>query len=61
MTIWRYELALLLKEQGRIDEAHEQARLAARLDRHNVEYRALLREINQLRSTTPLERSRYAQ
>jgi len=50
---WRYELAVLLKDEGRIDEAHKHARLAARLDPRNVEYRKLLKEINQTRSTPP--------
>jgi len=43
---WRYELALLLKDQGRINEAHEHARLCARMDPNNAEYRTLLKEIN---------------
>lgn len=48
---WRYELALLLKDQGRIGEAHEQARLCARMDPTNDKYRTLLKEINRARIT----------
>ena len=48
---WRYELARLLKEQGRINEAHEQATLCARLDPQNGQYRTLLRQINRARLT----------
>ena len=47
---WRYEVAVLLKGAGRIDEAHEQARLAARLAPRNGTYRALLKEINHARA-----------
>lgn len=49
---WRYELAVLLKDQGRIDEAHEQAKLCARMDPNNGKYRTLLKEINHTRLTT---------
>ncbi len=50
---WRYELARLLKQQGRIREAHEQAKLCARLDPQNGQYRTLLRQINHARLTAP--------
>jgi tetratricopeptide (TPR) repeat protein len=46
---WRYELARLLERQGRIGEAHEQAKLCARLDPQNGQYRRLLQEINRAR------------
>jgi tetratricopeptide (TPR) repeat protein len=46
---WRYELALLLEEQGRIGEAHEQAMLCARMEPDNAEYRELLEGINHTR------------
>lgn len=54
---WRYELALLLKSQGRLDEAHEQARVCAMLNPSRREYRQLLEQINlaRLTSTTPAE------
>ena len=47
---WRYELAVLLKKQGRIDEAHKEARLCALREPHKLEYRRLLEEINHTRS-----------
>jgi len=50
---WRYELALLLEDQGRSSEAHEQAKLCARLEPANGTYRSLLRAINHTRLTTP--------
>jgi len=49
---WRYQLALLLEREGRISEAHEQAKLCARMDPHNGKYRSLLRELNHTRLTT---------
>ena len=48
---WRFDLALGLKEAGRMDEAHEQAKLCARMDPDNREYRKLLAEINHTRLT----------
>ena len=50
---WRYELAVLLEDQGRISEAHEQAKLCARMDPTNGRYRTLLKGINHTRLTTP--------
>lgn len=49
---WRYELAVLLKQEGRLDEAHEQAKTCARLDPNNNRYRELLIEVNYSRLTT---------
>jgi len=48
---WRYELALLLKQNARITEARAHARLCARMDPRNRAYDELLREINQLQLT----------
>lgn len=48
---WRHELALLLKQQGRIAEAYEHARLCARMDPNNSRYRRLLREITHTQLT----------
>jgi hypothetical protein len=45
---WRYELALLLKQEGQIAAAHRHAVVCARLQPGNPEYQALLREINRL-------------
>jgi hypothetical protein len=44
-TNWRYQLAVLLKHQGRIDEAHDQAKTCVHLAPANQTYRGLLREI----------------
>ena len=54
---WRYELALLLRQQGRLEEARKQARLCARMDPDKRAYRTLLEEINhaQLTTAAPLE------
>jgi len=49
---WRYELALLLKSQGRLDEAHEHARVCAMLNPSRREYRQLLEQINLARLTS---------
>lgn len=48
---WHYELALLLKEQGKLDEAHEQARVSTTLEPANGTYRNLLRQIIRARLT----------
>ena len=42
---WRYELAVALKQAGRLPEAQEQARVCVRTDPENQEYEALLREV----------------
>lgn len=54
---WRYELAILLQRQGRIEEAHEHAQTCALLDPANGEYRKLLQTLNRARSTTDLKKS----
>ena len=46
---WRYQLALALRNQGMLEEAHEQAALCARMDPHKRLYRTLLEEINHTR------------
>ena len=52
-TSWRYELAALLKRQGRLAEAHDEAVICARLEPKNREYARLLEEINHLLITGP--------
>ena len=42
---WRYELAVALKQAGRLPEAQEQARVCVRTDPENQQYEALLREV----------------
>ncbi|MBC8871769.1 MAG: O-antigen ligase family protein [Planctomycetes bacterium] len=42
---WRYELAVALKQAGRLPEAQEQARVCVRTDPENEQYEALLREV----------------
>ncbi|OHB70354.1 MAG: hypothetical protein A2V70_08400 [Planctomycetes bacterium RBG_13_63_9] len=51
-TGWRYELALALKQQGMIAEAHEHAALCARMKPNQRQYRDLLEEINHTRLTS---------
>lgn len=51
-TAWRYQLALLLRRQGSLEEAHEHARLCAILDPSRREYRTLLEEVNLARLAT---------
>jgi tetratricopeptide (TPR) repeat protein len=53
---WRYELALLLRQEGKFAEAHEQARLCAGMEPANKEYLSLLRTIHTrlLRDTSSL-------
>lgn len=46
---WRYDLALALKRETRLDEAHEQARLCAQRSPDNPRYRTLLTEIHRER------------
>lgn len=46
---WRYELAMLLKEQGALMQAHEHACSCVATDPHNVAYRRLLEQINHAR------------
>ena len=48
---WRYELAVLLKEQGKLEEAHQHACLCATLAPDNGDYRNLVRQINRTRLT----------
>jgi len=48
---WRYELALLLRQEGMIDQAHEQARLCVRMKPNKTAYRKLLQETNHTRLT----------
>jgi Tfp pilus assembly protein PilF len=43
---WRYELALALTGASRLQEAHQQAILCARMAPGNGQYQALLRELN---------------
>ena len=45
-TAWRYELATLLKESGRLSEALDEARWCARSDFSSTAYRGLLEEIS---------------
>jgi tetratricopeptide (TPR) repeat protein len=45
----RYELARLLKEQGRLDEAHQEAKCCAQLAPDNMKYRELLAAIHRTR------------
>jgi tetratricopeptide (TPR) repeat protein len=47
--VWRYELALLLKRERRLAEAHEQARYCAVMEPASEKYQALLEEINRTR------------
>ncbi len=46
---WRYELAMLLQQQGRLADAHREAIVSARLAPENRQYRELLRQINHAR------------
>ncbi len=46
-AVWRYEFALLLEQQGRLDEAKEQARRSARLAPRSPKYKRLLEQIIQ--------------
>lgn len=48
---WRYELAQLLQQQGRLEEAREQARWCARLEPKQARHRKLLEEIHYARLT----------
>jgi tetratricopeptide (TPR) repeat protein len=48
-TDWRYELAVLLQQQGKTQQAHEHAIVCARLQPNNPQYQALLRELNRAR------------
>lgn len=48
-TRWRYELSRLLLETGRVEEAHEHARIAARNEPGNAEYRRLLEQTSAVR------------
>ena len=45
-TDWRYQLALLLRREDRLDEARHQAKICVRLEPARQEYCELLREIN---------------
>ncbi len=49
---WRYELALLLQREGRLEQAHEEAKYCFRSDPANGDYRKLLEEINHTRAMT---------
>jgi hypothetical protein len=44
---WRYELAVLLAEQGQFDEAREQAKWCARISPHNPQYHEFLKQLHQ--------------
>jgi tetratricopeptide (TPR) repeat protein len=48
-SAWRYELALLLLQQGMADEAREQAQICAQLEPSNGDYRALVARVEQAR------------
>ena len=48
---WRYELAVLLKAEGKLAQAHEHACLCAATQPRNAHYRALLESINHDRLT----------
>lgn len=43
---WRYDLAVLYKQLGQLDEAREQARLCVRMCPNQTEYRKLLEQIH---------------
>lgn len=43
---WRYELAMILRQQGLSEDAHEQAKWCVRQDPSSTEFRRLLQEIN---------------
>jgi tetratricopeptide (TPR) repeat protein len=49
---WRYELAVLLKNEGNLEGAHEHARVCAMLNPSKREYRQLLEQINLARLTS---------
>ena len=55
---WRYELAVALKQAGRLPEAQEQARVCVRTDPENQQYEALLREV--IRAQLSLRRRSHA-
>jgi len=48
---WRYELAVLLQQQGQPQKAHEQALICVRMEPGNQQYRTLLEQINRTRLT----------
>ena len=48
-TAWRYELALLLRREGKLEQAHEEAKYYALIQPANADYRKLLEEINHAR------------
>jgi tetratricopeptide (TPR) repeat protein len=50
---WRYELALLLKQQGRLDEAREQAQWCLRIDKHNPKHLELVDGLRVLATAAP--------
>ncbi|MGO8747157.1 MAG: O-antigen ligase family protein [Thermoguttaceae bacterium] len=49
-TAWRYELALLLRREGKLEQAHEEAKFCALIQPANADYRKLLEEINHARA-----------
>jgi O-antigen ligase/tetratricopeptide (TPR) repeat protein len=57
-TEWRYELALLLKTEGHLAQAHEHACLCAAIAPRNGVYRGLLEQINHARLTSNPELKR---
>jgi tetratricopeptide (TPR) repeat protein len=44
---WRYELAVLLAEQGHFDEAREHVKWCARINPANPQYHDLLKQLHQ--------------
>lgn len=55
-TRWRYELALLLQQAGRLEEAHQEAKFCVHSEPANRDYRKLLEEINYARAMTATRR-----
>ena len=47
-TQWRYSLSILLRDQGRIEEAQKEAKRCVRAEPANKKYKDLLRELNRL-------------
>ena len=46
---WRYEFAIVLQQQGLLDEAHRQAKWCARLAPRDAKYRQLLQQLHETR------------
>jgi tetratricopeptide (TPR) repeat protein len=59
-TSWRYQLALLLRQAGRIPEAREQMKLCMRAEPTNSRYEQLLRELIRAEITQGKDRTKGA-